>query len=218
MSFNLSNYLSSRISSSTHQAFRRELDKHFGSRIAAYNKEEIDRILRKYETVLSEISSEFPELSGQIDSFIDAFSRVDNPSPMLGEVSESVEEDSQQDEDSDEDASSEQDSDEAAAEAITTEIDYLRKLKEEAQKEFQRSDISEIELDKPQNGSWNARQVVHHVADSEARSYARLRRLIAEPGTQIQSYDEAGWGENETLGYKVLPVENSLAVFRAVRS
>ena len=78
--------------------------------------------------------------------------------------------------------------------------------------------LTEIELDKPQNDSWNARQVVHHVADSEAQSYARLRRLIAEPGTQIQSYDEAGWGENETLGYKVLPVEISLAVFRAVRA
>ncbi|NBO26040.1 MAG: hypothetical protein EBU89_04080 [Actinobacteria bacterium] len=80
------------------------------------------------------------------------------------------------------------------------------------------SKLTEIELDKPQNDSWNARQVVHHVADSEAQSYARLRRLIAEPGTQIQSYDEAGWGENETLGYKVLPVEISLAVFRAVRA
>ena len=80
------------------------------------------------------------------------------------------------------------------------------------------SKLTEIELDKPQNDSWNARQVVHHVADSEAQSYARLRRLIAEPGTQIQGYDEAGWGENETLGYKVLPVESALDVFRAVRA
>ena len=80
------------------------------------------------------------------------------------------------------------------------------------------SKLTEVELDKHQNDSWNARQVVHHVADSEAQSYARLRRLIAEPGTQIQGYDEAGWGENETLGYKVLPIEISLAVFRAVRT
>jgi hypothetical protein len=41
--------------------------------------------------------------------------------------------------------------------------------------------------------------------------------LIAEPGTQIQGYDEAGWGENETLGYKELPVAPSLEVFKAVR-
>ena len=78
--------------------------------------------------------------------------------------------------------------------------------------------LTDVDLDKPQNDSWNARQVVHHVADSEAQSYARLRRLIAEPGTQIQGYDEAGWGENETLGYKVLPIEISLAVFSAVRA
>ena len=56
------------------------------------------------------------------------------------------------------------------------------------------------------------------MADSEAQSYARLRRLIAEPGAQIQGYDEAGWGENETLGYKTLPIAQSLDVFKAVRA
>ncbi len=60
--------------------------------------------------------------------------------------------------------------------------------------------LNEAELDSSPSGGWTARQVIHHVADSEAQSYARLRRLIAEPGTQIQGYDEGGWGENETLG------------------
>jgi uncharacterized damage-inducible protein DinB len=64
--------------------------------------------------------------------------------------------------------------------------------------------LSDEELDASQSGGWSARQVIHHVADSEAQSYARLRRLIAEPGTQIQGYDEAGWGENETLGSHTL--------------
>lgn len=80
------------------------------------------------------------------------------------------------------------------------------------------SQLTEVELDKPQTDSWSARQVVHHVADSEAQSYARLRRLIAEPGSLIQGYDESRWGENATLGYKELPVENSHDVFRAVRT
>jgi hypothetical protein len=79
-------------------------------------------------------------------------------------------------------------------------------------------ELSEAELDSSSSGGWTARQVIHHVADSEAQSYARLRRLIAEPGTQIQGYDEAGWGENETLGYKVLPIDHSLNVFIAVRA
>jgi len=80
------------------------------------------------------------------------------------------------------------------------------------------SQLSDSQLDASSDGSWTARQVIHHVADSEAQSYARLRRLIAEPGTQIQGYDEAGWGENETLGYKDLPIAQSLEVFRAVRA
>jgi hypothetical protein len=78
--------------------------------------------------------------------------------------------------------------------------------------------LSDSQLDFTKNDAWTARQVIHHVADSEAQSYARLRRLIAEPGTQIQGYDEAGWGENETLGYKDLPIALSLDVFMAVRA
>ena len=78
--------------------------------------------------------------------------------------------------------------------------------------------LTEVELDASNTGGWTARQVIHHVADSETQSYARLRRLIAEPGTNIQGYDEAGWGENETLGYKDLPIAQSLEVFKAVRA
>ena len=80
------------------------------------------------------------------------------------------------------------------------------------------SNLSEVQLDKRKDQGWSARQVIHHVADSEAQSYARLRRLIAEPGTQIQGYDEGAWGENKTLGYSDLPIDNSLDVFKAVRA
>jgi len=78
--------------------------------------------------------------------------------------------------------------------------------------------LSDVQLDMRKDQGWSARQVIHHVADSEAQSSARLRRLIAEPGTQIQGYDEGAWGENVTLGYSDLPIENSLAVFKAVRA
>jgi uncharacterized damage-inducible protein DinB len=67
--------------------------------------------------------------------------------------------------------------------------------------------------------AWSARQVIHHVADSEAQSYSRLRRLLAEgPEPVIQGYDESAWAASPYLGYAQLPVENSLAVFRAVRA
>ena len=78
-------------------------------------------------------------------------------------------------------------------------------------------ELNDSDLNSANPGEWTVRQIIHHVADSEAQSYARLRRLIAEPGSQIQGYDEARWGENETLGYKVLPVQGSLDVFKAVR-
>ncbi|NBQ35709.1 MAG: hypothetical protein EBU16_04285, partial [Actinobacteria bacterium] len=50
--------------------------------------------------------------------------------------------------------------------------------------------LNSADLDKPKSDGWNARQVIHHLADSESQSCARLRRLIAEPGSMIQGYDE----------------------------
>ena len=77
--------------------------------------------------------------------------------------------------------------------------------------------LSADQLDLVNSEGWNARQVIHHVADSEAQSYARLRRLIAEPGTKIQGYDEGLWAENATLAYKSHAIDSSIAVFKAVR-
>ena len=77
--------------------------------------------------------------------------------------------------------------------------------------------LSESDYDRSDAEGWTPRQVIHHVADSEAQSYARLRRLIAEPGTIIQGYDEGIWAESSTLGYRTAPVESSIAVFAAVR-
>jgi hypothetical protein len=57
------------------------------------------------------------------------------------------------------------------------------------------------------------------MADSEAQSYARIRRLIAEPeGTSIQGYDENAWGDSAVLGYATLPIDFSVKVFSAVRA
>ena len=74
-------------------------------------------------------------------------------------------------------------------------------------------------LDVHHENGWSARQVIHHMADSEAQSYARLRRLVAEPeGSIIQGYDESAWAQCEALGYADAPVENSIAVYAAVRA
>jgi hypothetical protein len=80
------------------------------------------------------------------------------------------------------------------------------------------NEVTSDNIDRREPGGWSARQVIHHCADSEAQSYARLRRLLAEPsGSSIQGYDEALWAASPQLGYESLPVDNSVAVFRAVR-
>ena len=80
------------------------------------------------------------------------------------------------------------------------------------------TNVPESKLDIHVGEDWSSRQVIHHCADSEAQSYARLRRLIAEPGSMIQGYDEGAWGNNPTLGYTDLPVQVSIDVFKAVRA
>ena len=64
-------------------------------------------------------------------------------------------------------------------------------------------------------GEWSARQVVHHLADSESMAYIRLRRLIAEDDPVIQGYDEPQWARR--LHYD-RPIGGSLAVMSAVRA
>ncbi len=77
-------------------------------------------------------------------------------------------------------------------------------------------DISPEELDsRPGPGDWSARQVVHHLADSEMTSAIRLRRLIAEDDPQIMGYDEEAFAER--LHYD-RPIDASLDAFRAARA
>mgnify|MGYP000704351112 CR=1 FL=1 len=91
---------------------------------------------------------------------------------------------------------------------------------EAATKEFLQiaTSVPADKLDVNDGENWSSRQVIHHCADSEAQSFARLKRLVAEPGSAIQGYDEGAWGKNPTLGYTVLPVQTSIEVFKAVRA
>jgi hypothetical protein len=77
--------------------------------------------------------------------------------------------------------------------------------------------ITDEELDRPpaEADSWTARQVAHHLADSEAMAYVRLRRLIAEDDPVIVGYDEPEWARR--LHYD-RPIGSSIAVLAAVRA
>ena len=103
---------------------------------------------------------------------------------------------------------------------MSTNIQEIAEAYEAATKEFLHIALSVPidKLDLNDGENWSSRQVIHHCADSEAQSYARLRRLVAEPNPVIQGYDENLWAQDATLGYKELPIENSLAVFTAVRA
>ena len=76
--------------------------------------------------------------------------------------------------------------------------------------------VTTAELDRrPAPDAWTAREVVHHLADSETTAYIRLRKVLAEDVPTIHAYDE-------TLFARMLhydrPIEPSLAVLAAVRA
>ena len=74
---------------------------------------------------------------------------------------------------------------------------------------------TEAELDaSPAPGKWTAREIVHHLADSEMTSAVRLRLLVAEEHAQIRAYDEKLFAR--TLHYD-RPISNSLLAFQAAR-
>jgi hypothetical protein len=75
--------------------------------------------------------------------------------------------------------------------------------------------ISERELDaRPAPGKWSAREIVHHLADSEMTSAIRLRRLIVESRPLIRGYDQDEFARR--LHYS-RPIRASLEAFRAAR-
>ena len=78
------------------------------------------------------------------------------------------------------------------------------------------SGLTTEDLDRaPAEGGWTAREVIHHLADSEMRSAVRVRQLLAEDDPTIQGYDEEAYAER--LHYSERPAGPSLTAFRASR-
>jgi len=65
-------------------------------------------------------------------------------------------------------------------------------------------------------GGWTARQIVHHLADSEMTSAIRLRRLLCEDRPVIAAYDEEEFARR--LHYDTRPIGPSLAALAAARA
>ncbi len=62
---------------------------------------------------------------------------------------------------------------------------------------------------------WTIHEIVLHITDSEANSYVRCRRFIAEPGQSLMAYDENQWAK--TLHYHKLDVATAVALFKWLR-
>src|SRR5919202_1159693 len=73
---------------------------------------------------------------------------------------------------------------------------------------------TDAELDWRGDG-WTAREVVHHLADSEMTSAIRLRRLLVEDRPEIVGYDEAAFARR--LAYAERPIAAALDAFGAAR-
>jgi hypothetical protein len=67
----------------------------------------------------------------------------------------------------------------------------------------------------PRPGKWSARQIVHHLADSEMTAAVRFRLLLAEDRPAIQGYDQDRFAGR--LHYN-RSHEASLELFRAART
>ncbi|MGB0035676.1 MAG: DinB family protein [Candidatus Acidiferrales bacterium] len=70
-------------------------------------------------------------------------------------------------------------------------------------------------LYKPSPERWSIHETILHLADSEATSYVRCRRCIAEPGTPVLKFDPARWAGS--LGYFHQSTREALEIIRRLR-
>ena len=68
---------------------------------------------------------------------------------------------------------------------------------------------------RPTPDRWTIHEIIVHITDSEANSYIRCRRLIAEPGSAVLGYDEVKWARN--LDYHSQSADEALELFKWLR-
>jgi hypothetical protein len=68
---------------------------------------------------------------------------------------------------------------------------------------------------KPGPDDWSIHEIIIHITDSEANSYVRCRRFIAEPGKTLMAYDESGWAQR--LNYMSQDFQGAIALFKLLR-
>jgi hypothetical protein len=67
----------------------------------------------------------------------------------------------------------------------------------------------------PVQGKWSAREIIHHLGDSESTSGWRLRKLLVEDNAVIQGYDQDEFATK--LRYNERDMAPALEAFRSAR-
>lgn len=62
---------------------------------------------------------------------------------------------------------------------------------------------------------WSIHETIVHITDSEANSFVRCRRFIAEPGEAVMAYDENRW--MRALHYDTQSTEDAVELFKMLR-
>ena len=68
---------------------------------------------------------------------------------------------------------------------------------------------------RPAPDRWTIHEIIVHITDSEANSYVRCRRFLAEPDSAILGYDENRWARE--LRYEEQSADDALELFRLLR-
>lgn len=68
---------------------------------------------------------------------------------------------------------------------------------------------------RPAPDRWTIHEIIIHITDSEANSYVRCRRFLAEPGSGVLGYDEGKWAQE--LDYHAQSSSDALELFKWLR-
>jgi len=71
---------------------------------------------------------------------------------------------------------------------------------------------------RPVADKWSILEIVAHLADAETVGAVRFRKVLAEPGSALDAYDESAWAV--ALGYRRLPLDGlseAVTLFTALR-
>jgi len=62
-------------------------------------------------------------------------------------------------------------------------------------------------------GSWNVRQLVHHIADSQLNMYQRLKLALTDDNPTVPPFDQDAWAVQPDTA---LPVESSIKMLEGI--